>query len=57
MLEEGIPPSAEEMAFVAKNWTVYEAELMATKEWDGGSDLEPGVLEGGEFRLYHRPQK
>jgi hypothetical protein len=57
MLEKGIPLSTGEMEFLAANWTVYEAELMGTKEWSGGSDLESGVFEGGEFRLYHHPQK
>jgi len=57
MLEGGIPMSAQEMAFNAQSWIVYEAELMATKEWEGGSDLDSGVFEGGEFRLVHKPQK
>ena len=57
ILAGGIPADAQMPSYFAKNWTVYEAELMATKEWQGTSDLEPAVFEGGEFRLYHRPQK
>jgi hypothetical protein len=57
IMEGGVPADAQVPAYLAKHWTTYEAELMATKEWQGTSDLDGAVFEGGEFRLIHRPQK
>lgn len=57
ILAGDVPADAQVPAYLAKHWTAYEAELMATKEWQGNSDLDAAVFEGGEFRLNHRPQK
>lgn len=42
------------MTYAATGWTVYEAELMATKKTEGTG---PGVSERSEFRLIHRPEE
>lgn len=55
-LLEGIGSGDQAEAYLATAWTVFEAELMGTKEWQGASDLEPTAFEGGGFKLYHRPQ-
>jgi hypothetical protein len=52
----GIPTASMEQGFEAKFWRVSEAEQMATKEWQGESQMDGRVFEGGEFRLIHRPQ-
>lgn len=53
----GSVSTAEIQAYVAQNWQTSETELMATKEWEGVSAITPTVFEGGNFKLYHRPQK
>jgi len=53
----GIPTASMALGFEAKSWRVSEAEVMATKEWQGESQMDGRVFEGGEFRLIHRPQR
>lgn len=53
----GSVQTAQVQAYIAQNWQAFEAELMATKEWEGVSEITPTVFEGGSFKLYHRPQK
>lgn len=57
MYSRGVPMVWQEYAFEAQGWRVSEAEQMATKEWQGESQMDGRVFEGGEFRLIHRPQK
>ncbi len=42
-------------AFDARRWRVSEAEQMATKELQGGSQMDGRVFEGAELRRIHRP--
>jgi hypothetical protein len=56
-LMQGIGPKLSAgQAFVMKAWKVNAAQTLGTKTWQGSSDLDPDVFEGGEFELIHRPQ-
>jgi len=50
------PAGASAKAYLTQYWNVNAAEIMATKVWQGNSDLDSQVFESGEFKLVHRPQ-
>jgi hypothetical protein len=43
--------------FMMKQWKVMPATTMATKTWQGTSEFDMQVFEGGEFELIHTPQR
>jgi hypothetical protein len=51
------PSGASGQSFLTKDWKVNAAETMANKVWQGTSDMDSSVFEGGEFRLVHKPQR
>lgn len=57
LLEGSVALDNFAQSYVARSWQVNEAEVLAQKQWQGNSDLDSSVFEGGAFRLIHRPQK
>jgi hypothetical protein len=57
LMAGAVPAGASGQTFLAQDWKVNAAEVMGNKTWQGNSDLDAQVFEGGEFRLIHRPQK
>jgi hypothetical protein len=51
------PSGTKAQSFLAQNWKVNAAEIMGNKVWQGPSDLDSSVIEGGEFKLVHKPQR